>query len=79
MEKTKFKIGDEVFFMEYSGPKKEIIKGIEFTVGFDQKTEKEFTVEKPKITYVFSKYSEKCESECFGSKQDLIDSVFSNI
>lgn len=82
-EQTKplFKIGDEIYHMGYSGPKKSVIQGIgEFTgkcktTGFEKNVEPGSVT----VTYYCNDYMVVDHEKAFASKQQLIDSLFGNI
>lgn len=78
---TKFKIGDEVYFLDYKTPKKDVITGISVFWGVDKNVNKRSTLEgQVKVYYYTSeKYSELEETELFKTKQALIDSLFSSL
>ncbi len=79
---SKFKIGDTVFFMEYSAPVKAEVKGISFVVGEFQEsvhTKRVGTIEKPSIMYSFGTYTTVDEIKLFSSKEDLQESLFGNL
>lgn len=81
MNGTKFKIGDEIFFMDYKEPKKETIKGIaivhsEFkTTGFEAKQDENG----PAVLYHTGGYSMIPEGSAFASKEEMIASVFKGV
>lgn len=78
---TKFNIGDEIYFMDFSEPKKSKIKGIALVTGdfndsnFRLKTnDGEYSV-----LYSVGSYSSLHEDKLFKSKEDLQEYVFANL
>jgi hypothetical protein len=79
---TKFKIGEEVFFMRYDVPSKGIIKGIAIIEGAFKESsfEKTGTVENPSINYsIEGSYTSVEEHKVFATKEELVNSLFSNL
>lgn len=81
MKESKFKIGDEIFFMGVSEPKKAKITGIVKTEGdvetvsFKQKT----VPGEVSILYSAGTYNLIEEKDAYSSKEELINAVFSKI
>jgi len=79
--RSKFNVGDEIFFMNGSEATKGEIVGISFIVGefktvyFDRKG----SIDKPSISYSLGSYSDVPEEKAFSTKEELIQSVFSKI
>lgn len=78
---TKFKIGDEIFYMKYSEPAKGIIKGIAFVIGeFEDSSFKRKAVDgKPSITYSVGSYVTIEEANAFSTKDELQNYLFKNL
>lgn len=79
--KTKFNIGEEVYFMKYDEPTKGIIKGYTITFGeFEtihfKRSGKDGI---PVITYCIENYNTVDENKVFKTKQELQDSLFSKL
>ena len=75
---TKYNIGEEVFFMDYTTPAKEKITGIIFTVG-KVKDGTIYLPEEPLIEYRFNDYCVKEESLLYTSKKALQDELFKGL
>jgi hypothetical protein len=78
--KSKFKIGDEIYYMGYDKPRKEIIKGIAVISGIVEFgiSTYEGLESGPSILYSFG-YCNVEESKVFATKKELIDNLFSNL
>jgi len=79
---SKFKIGDTVFFMNYSTPSKAQIKGISFVIGEvtdSVHSKREGTYENPNVEYCVGGYSKYKEEQLFTSKEALQDSLFGKL
>ena len=78
---TKFKIGEEVYFMDYKTPRKDIITGIAVFWGEDNNVNKRKALEGQCIIlyYTKEKYSELEEKELFKTKDELVNSLFSSL
>jgi hypothetical protein len=78
---TKFKIDEEVFFMNYDKPSKGIIKGIAVIYGkFKDGALERNGTEKPSINYsIENNYNSVEEHKLFSSKEELQESLFSNL
>lgn len=76
--KTKFNIGEEVFFMDYTTPAKKKITGITFTVG-EAEGGTVYLPEEPLIQYRFNNYCIKEESLLYTSKKALQDDLFKGL
>jgi len=79
--KSKFNIGDEIYFMNYDTPSKGIIQGIAFIMGdfksvnFSRKSDGD----KPAIVYSMDGYAIVNERGAFKSSEELKDSLFKNL
>ena len=80
--KSKFKIGDEIFFMNYSTPAKGTVEGISFVVGKHEtasRSKREGTFDKPSIEYYLGGYTTVDEAAVFASKEELQDDLFKEL
>ena len=79
--KSKFKIGDEIFYMNYDEPRKGIIKGIAFVIGEFENTsfKKIGTEETPSVTYSLGAYLVVDEDKAFSTKEELQTFIFSKL
>lgn len=80
--KSKFKIGEEIYFMNYNEPSKGIIKGIAFIVGeFEDSSsfKRNGSVENPSISYSVGAYRTIEESKAFSTKEELQADLFSKL
>ena len=79
--KSKFKIGDEIFYMNYDEPRKGIIKGIAFVIGEFENTslKKKGTEETPSVTYSLGAYLVVDEDKAFSTKEELQTFIFSKL
>lgn len=81
MKEPKFKIGDEIFFMHFSQPRKAKVIGVVKTEGdvdttsFKQKTEPGEVA----ILYSVGMFNLVEEKDAYSSKDELINGVFSKI
>ena len=78
---SKFKIGDEIFYMNYSEPAKGIIKGIAFVIGdFQESSFKRTGLENnPAVIYSTGSYSAIDENKAFATKEELQNDLFSKL
>ena len=78
---TKFKIGQEIYFMRYGEPLKGIIQGIALVYGSfeDSSFKRTSDTEKPFVVYSCGAYQIADEDKAFATKQELIDSVFAKV
>ena len=78
---SKFKIGDEIYYMNYSEPAKGIIKGIAFVIGeFSEPSFKRTGTENnPTIVYSTGSYSAIDEDKAFATKEELQADLFSKL
>lgn len=78
---TKFKIGDEVYYMWFSTPIKSKITGIGVYWGVDKNVNKrEVPMGEYEVVYFCNDtYSEIKEKDCFKTKEELINNVFSSL
>ena len=79
--KSKFKIGDEIYYMNYSEPAKGTIKGIAFVVGeFSESSFKRTGLENsPAVVYSTGSYSAIDENKVFATKEELQADLFSKL
>lgn len=80
--KSKFNIGDEIFFMKYNEPSKAVVKGIAFIIGeFEESSsfKRIGTEEKPSVNYNVGMYSSIEESKAFATKEELQKNLFANL
>lgn len=79
--KSKFKIGDEIFYMNFSEPSKGIIKGIAFVIGeFSESSFKRKGLENnPAVIYSTGDYSAIDENKAFATKEELQSVLFSKL
>lgn len=79
--KSKFKIGDEVYYMNYSEPEKGKIKGIAFVFG--EFTESSFkrtgSLDSPTVVYSTGSYFAIDEDKLFATKEELQNALFSKL
>ena len=78
---TKFKIEEEVFFMNYDKPSKGVITGIAIVYGDfkDSSFERKGIIE-PSVNYsIAGSYSSIEEHKVFATKEELQNSLFSNL
>ena len=79
---TKFKIEEEVFFMNYDKPSKGVITGIAIVYGDfkDSSFERKGTTEKPSISYsIEGSFTSIEEHKVFATKEELQNSLFANL
>jgi hypothetical protein len=78
---SKFKIGQEVYYMNCNEPAKGLIKGIAFIVGnfTDSFFSREATEDKPCIVYSIGGYAAIDEDKVYASKMDLQNALFSKL
>ena len=78
---SKFKIGDEIFYMKFDEPAKGTIKGIAFVIGDfkDTSFSKSGSIEKPSVTYSVGSYVVIDEERAFSTKEELQLSLFSKL
>ncbi len=78
---SKFKIGDEIYFMSYTRPTKGKIEGIAFVVGkFNNSVfKKTGTHENPSITYHTGGYDTVDEGNAYATKEELQIALFANL
>lgn len=78
---SKFKIGQEIYYMNYDKPTKGIIKGVAFVFGeFSESSfKRKGTGNEPAIVYSTGEYSCIDESKAFTTKDELINGVFANL
>lgn len=79
--KSKFKIGDEIYYMNYAEPTKGTIKGIAFVIGaFSESSFKRTGLEdSPTVVYSTGGYSAIDENKAFATKEELQNEVFSKL
>lgn len=79
--KTKFNIGDELYYMNYTRPEKSIVTGISLFYGIDDHINKRKAPENGcLVLYVLKdKYSEAEEKDLFRTKEELINNVFGSL
>lgn len=79
--KSKFKIGDEIYYMNYAEPTKGTIKGIAFVIGeFSESSFKRTGLENnPAVVYSTGSYSAIDENKCFATKEELQNELFSKL
>ena len=78
---SKFKIGDEIFFMDYATPSKGIIKGICFVEGeFDNSSFKRKSEDGTfAISYSAGPYTTIDEEKSFATKEELKANLFKSL
>lgn len=78
---TKFNIGDEIYYMDFSEPKKAKIKGIAVVTGDfnDSNFRIKTNEEEYSVLYSTGSYSSLHEDKVFKSKEDLQENLFSKL
>jgi len=78
---TKFKIGDQIFFMGYTEPVKATVKGIIVMTGEVDTTgiKKDIKTPDPVIFYATGSYTTVEESKAYETKEELRDVLFSKL
>jgi hypothetical protein len=78
---SKFKIGDTIYYMNYSEPVKGVIKGIAFVIGeFQESSFKRTGLEnKPVVIYSTGNYSAIGEDKAFATKEELQADLFKKL
>lgn len=79
--KSKFNIGDEIFYMNFNEPKKSKVIGIAFIIGDFKNSsfEKKGEVNNPSITYSVGGYSTVDEKDAFANKEELQNHLFAKL
>lgn len=82
MVKTKFNVGDMIYFMAYDTPKKGMIEGFAAFYGnfknssFEKNSK---SMDEPVIIYSVGAYQTVEESKAFKNKEDLIVNMFAGL
>lgn len=78
---SKFKIGDEIFFMGFSEPVKATVKGIMVLTGEVDTTgiKKDKKTPDPLIVYATGSYTTVEESKAYSTKEELRDILFAKL
>lgn len=75
---TRFKIGDEIFYMDFSEPKKATVKGVAVITGEfkNHSFDKNGTEEKPAVVYSVGSFFLVDDEKAFATKEDLQSFLF---
>jgi hypothetical protein len=78
---TKFKLGEEIFFMGFNEPVKASVKGIMIIVGEVDTTgvKKDKKIPDPMIVYATGSYSTVEESKAYATKEELQTVLFAKL
>ena len=78
---TKFKIGEDIYFMYITKPTKSKVTGIGVYWGVDKNVNKrEVPMGEYEVVYFCNDtYSEVKEKDCFKTKEELINNVFGSL